>query len=141
MKKLMRQDKYHFTTNLAFEDVIVACKTLDRKDQDGTWITDEIEEVYTELFEMGFAHSAEAWMDNQLVGGMYGIKIGKVFYGESMFSLSPNASKLAFISFVRQLQSEGVQLIDCQVHTPHLESLGARMIPRREFVSLLEKHT
>jgi leucyl/phenylalanyl-tRNA--protein transferase len=89
------------------------------------------------MHQMGHAHSAEAWKNGELVGGLYGIRIGKVFFGESMFSKSSNASKFAFINFIQQLKNDGVELIDCQVYTPHLESLGARMIPRAEFVKLL----
>jgi leucyl/phenylalanyl-tRNA--protein transferase len=112
---------------------------MNRKGQHGTWITNEIENVYTELFYMGYGHSAEAWMDGKLVGGMYGIQIGKVFFGESMFSKVTNASKFAFIKFVLQLQAQGIELLDCQVYTEHVESLGGRLIPRDEFIRLLEK--
>jgi leucyl/phenylalanyl-tRNA--protein transferase len=91
------------------------------------------------LHELGYAHSAEVWADGELVGGLYGIRMGKVFFGESMFSKMSNASKYAFISYVEQLKTEGVQLIDCQVHTSHLESLGAEMIPRKTFTHLLKE--
>ena len=102
-----------------------------------TWITDEVRSAYTRLHRLGYAHSAEAWLGDELVGGLYGIRLGKAFFGESMFSTVSNASKYAFIQFVQQLQKEGVQLIDCQVYTEHLESLGARMIPREDFIALL----
>ena len=91
------------------------------------------------MHALGYAHSAEAWVNGELAGGLYGLRLGKVFFGESMFSNMTNASKFAFIKYTQQLQSEGVELIDCQVHTSHLESLGARMIPRTEFLQLLKK--
>jgi len=98
-----------------------------------------VKEAYTRLHRLGFAHSAEVWLNNELVGGLYGIRMGKVFFGESMFSKVSNASKYAFISYVQLLQQEDVQLIDCQVYTEHLESLGARMIPRDDFIQLLQE--
>jgi leucyl/phenylalanyl-tRNA--protein transferase len=107
--------------------------------QDSTWITPEVEHAYKNLHSLGYAHSAEAWLDDNLVGGLYGIRLGKVFFGESMFSHENNASKFAFISYVKQLKLEGVELIDCQVYTPHLETLGARMIPRKEFTAFLKR--
>ena len=137
MKQLLRQNAFQFTINAAFNTVIHQCKITKRKDQRGTWITDAVEKAYTKMHQLGHAHSAEVWKNNELVGGLYGIRIGKVFFGESMFSTVSNASKFAFINYVRQLKSEGVELIDCQVYTPHLESLGARMIPRSEFTKLL----
>jgi leucyl/phenylalanyl-tRNA---protein transferase len=138
MQKLLRQGKFEFRTDTAFPEVIRNCKTIDRIGQHGTWITKEIENVYSELFEMGYGHSAEAWLNGELVGGMYGIQLGKVFFGESMFSKETNASKFAFIQYVQQLLKEGVQLVDCQVYTEHVESLGARLIPRSQFIQLLE---
>ena len=128
-----------FTINKAFKEVIHHCKAIKRPGQEGTWITDEVEKAYCRLHELGHAHSAEVWKNNELVGGLYGIRIGKVFFGESMFSKTSNASRFAFIKYVRQLQQEGTQLIDCQVYTEYLESFGARMIPRKEFIQLLEK--
>ncbi len=141
MNKIFRQNKFEFRTDTAFEQVISQCRIITREGQDGTWITDEIQSSYTELFKQGYAHSAETWQGNKLAGGMYGIRIGKVFYGESMFSEVTNGSKFAFISYVRQLQLEGVALIDCQVYTSHVESMGARSIPRKEFIQLLKKYT
>jgi leucyl/phenylalanyl-tRNA--protein transferase len=99
-----------------------------------------VENAYNNLHKAGYAHSAEVWQNNQLVGGLYGIKMGKVFFGESMFSLVSNASKYAFISYVNQLVTEGIALIDCQIYTPHLESLGATMISRDYFMLLLDKY-
>lgn len=150
MKSLLRNKTFTFTINQDFAGVIRACKQTPRKDQDGTWITDEVEYAYTKLHRLGYAHSVEVWApldkDDQrdatgvsrLVGGLYGIRLGRVFFGESMFSHTSNASKYAFISYVDQLRQEGVQLIDCQVYTEHLESLGARMIPRKKFIDLLK---
>src|SRR5687768_5802367 len=117
--------------------VIANCKTINRKGQEGTWITDEVKKAYTILHSKGHAHSAEVWNKGELVGGLYGIRMGNVFFGESMFSKISNASKIGFIKYVEYLESEGVKLIDCQVYTEHLESLGARMIPRKEFIRLL----
>lgn len=141
MSGLLKKEAFEFTTNKAFSEVIYNCQQKEREGQDGTWITTEILEAYTKLHELGFAHSAEAWQDGRLVGGMYGIRLGKVFFGESMFSLVSNASKYAFISYVRQLKQEGVELIDCQVYTEHLESLGAIMIPRTDFIQKLKSLT
>ena len=137
MKQSLKQPAFEFTIDRAFSRVINECKTTKRKDQRGTWITNEVEKAYNKMHQMGHAHSAEAWKNGELAGGLYGIRIGKVFFGESMFSKSSNASKFAFINFIQQLKNDGVELIDCQVYTPHLESLGARMIPRSEFVKLL----
>ncbi|SJZ86090.1 leucyl/phenylalanyl-tRNA--protein transferase [Sediminibacterium ginsengisoli] len=140
MKVLQRKNSFRFTTNTAFPDVIAACKTQNREGQDGTWITDELETSFNELHQLGYAHSAEAWQGDELVGGLYGIRMGRLFFGESMFSRKSNASKFAFIQYVKQLQQENVALIDCQVYTAHLESLGARMISRTEFINMLEKN-
>lgn len=139
MKGLLKKNAFEFTINKAFAEVINNCKTISRKEQNGTWITDEVKSAYTRMHQLGYAHSAEVWQNGEIAGGLYGIRIGKVFFGESMFSRASNASKYAFISFVRLLQSEGVQLIDCQVHTEHLESLGANMISRQRFISLLHE--
>lgn len=134
MKQLLKRNAFEFTINTAFEQVIANCKHAPRKDQEGTWITEEVRHAYTELHRLGYAHSAEAWLGDKLVGGLYGIRMGKMFFGESMFSHASNASKYAFIRYVHQLQQEGVQLIDCQVYTEHLESLGAKMIDRNLFL-------
>jgi leucyl/phenylalanyl-tRNA--protein transferase len=121
--------------------VIQSCKLVSRKGQDGTWISPAMQQAYTTLHQLGFAHSTETWQDGELVGGLYGIRLGNIFFGESMFSLRPNASKFAFINYVQQLQKENVQLIDCQLHTNHLESLGARMIPRKLFIETVGINT
>lgn len=138
MQTLLNKQAFVFTINKAFSEVIYHCQQIDRKGQGGTWITEEVRAAYTIMHTLGYAHSAEAWLDGQLVGGLYGIRLGKVFYGESMFSKASNASKYAFISYVETLKQDGVQLIDCQVYTEHLESLGARMVPRTQFVELLK---
>ena len=140
MKQLMNRDYFEFRTDTVFEKVIISCSKAKRKGADGTWISDEIAEAYTGLHGLGYAHSAEAWRNGTLVGGLYGVKLGNIFFGESMFSLESNASKFAFIRWVQLLQRQGVQLIDCQVHTPHLESLGAKMIPRKEFIEMLHEN-
>jgi len=137
MKQLIKKQAFDFTIDKAFAQVISNCKTSPRKDQDGTWITNEVKAAYIQLHQLGYAHSAEAWVNGELVGGCYGIRMGHVFFGESMFSKSPNSSKYAFINYVHALQKENIALIDCQVYTPHLESLGARMIEREKFIELL----
>ena len=137
MKTLLQKNAFDFTVNNAFQDVIHHCKEIKRPGQKGTWITNEVEAAYFKMHELGYAISAETWKDGELVGGVYGIKLGKVFFGESMFSKASNASKFAFIKFVAFLKQQDVELIDCQVYTEHLESLGARMISRKEFTRKL----
>ncbi len=137
MKTVLNNGTFKFTVNRNFEGVIRNCKTADRKDQPGTWISDEIIGSYTKLHQQGFAHSAEAWNNGELVGGLYGIRIGKVFFGESMFNKQSNASKFAFIKYTQLLQKQNVELIDCQVYTDHLKTLGAKMIERKKFLELL----
>jgi len=137
MKQLLKRDAFTFKVNTAFEEVIHHCRQTPRKGQDGTWITQEVKDAYIALHHMGIAHSAEAWLDGKLAGGLYGIRMGKAFFGESMFSHASNASKYAFIQYVHLLQTEGVALIDCQVYTEHLESLGARMIRRNDFIEAI----
>jgi leucyl/phenylalanyl-tRNA--protein transferase len=140
MQTVLNNGRLRFTINRAFDKVIQNCKTIYRKEQDGTWISPAVQEAYTQLHKLGHAHSAEAWLDGELVGGLYGIKMGKVFFGESMFSKVSNASKFAFIKYVHQLQRENIALIDCQVYTAHLESLGAKMIDRKKFMDLLKEY-
>lgn len=139
MKQLLKRDAFEFTVNKAFGEVIENCRKASRPGQDGTWINDDTIDAYTRLHQLGYAWSAEAWQAGRLVGGLYGIRMGKVFFGESMFSIVSNASKFAFIKWITQLQLEGTELIDCQVFTEHLESLGARMIQRTEFIVLLKR--
>jgi len=137
MRTVLNNGKFRFSTDRAFTQVIQNCKTVTRKGQDGTWISPAVQKAYTILHEQGYAHSAETWLDGKLVGGLYGIKLGNIFFGESMFSREKNASKFAFIKYVQLLQKEDLQLVDCQVYTGHLESLGARMISRERFVEAL----
>ncbi len=139
MKQLLKRKSFTVTVNQAFEEVIHTCGRS-RYDREGTWITPSIESAYNELHQLGYAVSVEAWQEGKLAGGLYGIRMGPFFFGESMFSRVSNASKYAFISYVQQLQAEGVLLVDCQVYTPHLESLGAEMIPRSRFLQLLKDH-
>ena len=140
MRAVIKKQTYSFTINNCFNNVIKNCKTINREGQSGTWISEEVIDAYTNLHNLGYALSAETWKNNKLVGGLYGVKMGNIFFGESMFSLSPNASKFAFIQLVQHLKNEGVKLIDCQVYTNHLESLGAKMIDRNDFMRLLEQH-
>jgi leucyl/phenylalanyl-tRNA--protein transferase len=140
MKSLIKRNEFEFRMNTAFTDVVNNCKTVSRRGQDSTWISDDVKNAYTELHHSGYAHSAEAWFDGKLVGGLYGVRMGTVFFGESMFSTMSNASKFAFIKYVQFLQEQKVSLIDCQVYTDHLKSLGARMIDRKEFIGLLDKY-
>lgn len=141
MKPLLKKDAFQFKVDTAFEQVMINCSNAPRPGQDGTWIGNDIINAYTQLHQLGYAHSAEVWLGNELVGGLYGVRLGNVFFGESKFSKVSNASKYAFIRYVQQLQIDGVQLIDCQVYTEHLESLGARMIPRADFIAQLKQHT
>ncbi|SFB83513.1 leucyl/phenylalanyl-tRNA--protein transferase [Zunongwangia mangrovi] len=140
MKQLLKKEAFKVTYNEAFETVIENCAAIKRKGQLGTWITPEMKQAYTGLHKKGIAQSVEVWQDGKIVGGLYGIylKNKKVFCGESMFARVSNASKYGFISLVRKLQEKGVELIDCQVHTDHLESLGAEEISRNEFLKFLK---
>lgn len=139
MRNVFNKHTFRFTVDKAFPQVMHKCRLAKRPQGNETWIGDDIEKAYTELFEKGFAHSAEAWQKNELTGGLYGVLIGKVFFGESMFANKSNASKFAFIKLVNTLQRNGIELIDCQVYTEHLESLGAEFISRNEFNLLLKK--
>lgn len=138
MKQVLKREEFEFRINTNFIGVISQCKSISRRGQEGTWITEDMRNAYINLHLRGYAHSAEAWKDGELAGGLYGIRMGNLFFGESMFSKVSNASKFAFIKFVQLLESEAVELIDCQVYTAHLESFGARMIPREEFLKYVE---
>ncbi len=140
IKPFLSKNEFEFTINKAFPQVIHQCKKITRPGQEGTWITDEIEKAYCKMHELGFAHSAEVWKDGELAGGLYGIKLGNIFFGESMFSKQSNASRFAFIKYVQQLKAEGIKLVDCQVYTGYLESFGARMISGKEFLKLLSEN-
>ncbi len=138
MKQLIRKNEFTITYNQNFSEVISNCKNIFRDaDQGGTWITNEMQQAYIELHKKGIAKSVEVWLGDELVGGLYGIDLGTVFCGESMFSKVSNASKLAFIYLTQKLEKENYKLIDCQVYNPHLASLGADEISRDEFLSFL----
>jgi leucyl/phenylalanyl-tRNA--protein transferase len=137
LAKRMRKKDYEIRSDTAFRAVMLACASTPRPDQDGTWIVPEILEGYCSLHQLGYAHSIETWVDGQLMGGLYGVAIGRMFYGESMFHHVTDASKLAFVHLVRHLQKRGYGMIDCQMHTAHLASFGAREIPRNEFAARL----
>ncbi|MHA7863149.1 leucyl/phenylalanyl-tRNA--protein transferase [Flagellimonas marinaquae] len=138
MRKVIRDGQFTLTQNTCFERVMDHCAKVLRKGQDGTWITPEMKTAYMNLHKKGHTRSYEVWEDGELVGGLYGVDLGHVFCGESMFSLRPNASKYAFIQMARELGEKGYLAIDCQVYTRHLESLGAELIPRAEFVKILQ---
>jgi len=137
-KRLKKKD-YEVRFNTNFRQVMEACAETNRPGQDGTWITTEIIDAYCELHQLGYAHSAETWIDNSLVGGLYGVLINKMFYGESMFHHLTDASKIAFAHLVQFLTVQDVGMIDCQMNTQHLASLGAQEIPRTEFMMHLKK--
>lgn len=141
MKKLFRQNYFTVTYNKEFKRVIQSCAAVKRKNDAGTWISKQFINAYTRLHGKGHAHSVEVWKDEKLAGGLYGVIIGKVFFGESMFSVLPNASKYGFISLIEKLRAENFQLIDCQVYSKHLESLGAGMISRSKYIALVNKAT
>lgn len=137
MKKILREGKFTFTENKCFEEVMKNCQAAERKGQDGTWITDEMIKAYSTLHRFGKAKSIEVWENDELVGGLYGVDLGHIFCGESMFAKVSNASKAGFIYFVEKYKNQ-YQLIDCQVYTEHLTSLGAKEIPKREFLKILK---
>lgn len=137
LAKAMRRQPYTIKLDTAFESVIAACALTPRPGQDDTWITQEMLAAYVHLYELGFAHSVEAWAGDDLVGGLYGVSLGGVFFGESMFAWASDASKLAFVALVRQLEAWEFSLIDCQVHTDHLERFGAGLWPRADFLAEL----
>ncbi len=143
LTKLLKKNNYEIRFNTAFEQVIHACAQTPRKHHDGiyvsTWISDEMMNAYIALHYLGYAHSAETWINGQLVGGLYGVKIGKVFYGESMFHHQSNASKIAWVHMVKYLINQGVELIDCQMETSYLASFGATPFTRSGFLQLLSK--
>lgn len=139
MKKILREGKFTFTENKCFEEVMKNCQAAERKGQDGTWITDEMIKSYSTLHRYGKAKSIEVWENDELVGGLYGVDLGHIFCGESMFAKVSNASKAGFIYFVKKYKNQ-YQLIDCQVYTEHLASLGAKEIPKREFLKILKQN-
>ncbi len=140
LSKVLRNRHYTVTVDAAFRQVMQACAQA-VPDRPATWITDDIVEAYCNLHERGLAHSVETWIDGELAGGLYGVAIGRMFYGESMFCRQRDASKIAFVHLVRRLAEHGVGMIDCQMHTDHLASLGAREIARSDFVARLKQAT
>lgn len=137
MRQTLKRGGFQVTVDQCFREVITACRE-NRREREGTWITETMIEAYCRLHERGFAHSVETWQNEQLAGGLYGISLGNCFFGESMFARVSNASKIAFITFTRILQERGFALIDCQTDSSHLRSLGARMISRTAFLQILE---
>lgn len=137
---LLRESRHHrweIRIDSAFAEVVRACASVPRPGQEGTWITDDMMAAYTQLHEEGFAHSFEAWTDGQLAGGLYGISLGRAFFGESMFFHQPNASKVAFVHFLHWIRHHRFTVTDCQVHTDHLARFGAEEVPRRRFLRML----
>lgn len=140
LRRLVSSGKFSVTMDADFAGVIKACSKAERKGQEGTWITKEMQEAYIRLSDLGFAHSVECWLDDELAGGLYGVALGKVFFGESMFHHVTGASKVALWYLVDFLLENDFKLIDAQQDTPHLRSLGARLIPREEFLKILEEN-
>lgn len=139
LAKAMRRNLFRITLDTAFVDVMRGCAEVPRHDQDGTWITSDMIDAYVRLHEMGYAHSVEAWQGDELVGGLYGVSLGAVFFGESMFARAPDASKTAFVVLVRQLEKWSFDLVDCQTYTEHLARFGAEPWPRRHFLERLAR--
>lgn len=137
MRNVLNRKQFTVTFNTAFREVITNCKKISRKDQPGTWITDEMVEAYCKLHELGKAKSMEVWQNEELVGGLYGVDLGHIFCGESMFSKVPNASKVAFIHLAKHLEQEKYRILDCQIYNDHLASLGCVEIERDDFIFAL----
>lgn len=137
LRRVIARRPFRLTLDTAFRDVMVACATVPRPGQEGTWITPEMVEAYSALHRSGIGHSVEAWHGDELVGGLYGLSLGTAFFGESMFAREQDASKVAFVALVEQLRRFAIPLVDCQVYTRHLASLGAREWPRRRFLAAL----
>lgn len=138
IRNLLNQNKFKVTFNQNFSEVIRGCQQIDRPGQDGTWLSDDFIESYTKLHEMGIAKSVEVWQDDALVGGLYGVDLGHIFCGESMFSKVSNASKIAFVTLIKYLNENNYKLLDCQVHNDHLEKLGAIEVSRAIFMKVLK---
>lgn len=141
MRSIVNGRRFKITYDTCFHDVLTACQNIQRKGQDGTWIHNVIEESFIKLYEMGYAHSVECWEEDELVGGLYGLSIGKVFFGESMFARKSNTSKFAFIKLAQKLEEKGYTMIDCQQDTAHLRSLGAELISKEQFIQELKMNT
>ena len=138
MKKVIRNKQFRLTKNTCFEKVLEYCSSVPREGQDGTWITEAMKTAYIKLHKNGIAQSYEVWEEDKLVGGLYGVDLGHVFCGESMFSLTSNASKFAFIKLAEELSLNEYRVIDCQLHTDHLASMGAKEIARKDFMAILK---
>jgi len=138
MRNILNRNIFEVTINKDFQSVIKNCQKIERKGQDGTWISDEIIKSYTKLYQLNKAMSFEVWQNQELVGGLYGVDLGHVFCGESMFSKVSNASKIAFIKLIEYLKNNHYKLLDCQVHNDHLEKLGAFEISRNSFIKILK---
>ena len=138
LRRVVKSGKYEVRIDTNFRQVIILCAVIQREDQDGTWITDEMMEAYCRLHELGFAHSFETYYEGELVGGLYGVSLGQFFFGESMFHTMTDASKVAFVRLVEFCRDNHFLLIDAQQETPHLASLGAKPIPRQEFLKILD---
>jgi len=139
MRTILNRNSFQITFNQEFRAVITSCQQSKREGQTGTWITNDMIEAYCNLHELGIAKSVEVWQNEELVGGLYGIDLGHIFCGESMFSKVSNASKVAFITLAKELQSKNYQLLDCQVYNEHLDSLGCREISREQFMTILKR--
>jgi leucyl/phenylalanyl-tRNA--protein transferase len=137
LRKTIRRAPYVLKMDTAFTQVLEGCASVPRPGQTGTWLIPEMVDAYNQLHELGFAHSIEAWQGEQLVGGLYGVSLGAAFFGESMFSRAPDASKVAFVATIRQLDAWKIGLVDCQVHTEHLERFGAYEVPRLDYLEML----
>jgi len=139
LRKTIKRQPYRLAIDTAFHDVLRGCAEVPRPGQNGTWLIPEMVDAYMKLHDLGFAHSFEAWNGDELVGGLYGVSLGAAFFGESMFARAPDASKIAFAASVRQLDEWHIGLIDCQVHTDHLERFGAYEVPRLEYLQMLAR--
>jgi leucyl/phenylalanyl-tRNA---protein transferase len=137
LRKTIKRGEFELKMDSAFAEVLEGCASVPRPGQTGTWLIPEMVDAYNRLHDLGFAHSIEAWQGGTLVGGLYGVSLGSAFFGESMFAREPDASKVAFVGCVRQLDRWGVGLIDCQVHTEHLERFGAYEVPRMQYLEML----
>lgn len=137
MRPYFNQEKFKISYNQNFAEVMRTCASINRADQMGTWINEDMVDAYQQLHQLGYAHSIEVWQENELVGGLYGIGLGKIFYGESMFAKTNNASKFALISLCKRLSTLGIEVIDCQQETAHLKSLGAEMVSKETFWKMI----
>lgn len=140
MRRILKKGAFELRFDTAFEEVLINCANIKREGQEGTWLIPEMQEAYKKLHQYGFAHSVETWQDGALVGGLYGVCLGRCFFGESMFAKTSNASKVALIGLAQQLDERGFELIDCQAETKHLATMGATFIKRETFLDILEEN-